>query len=94
MRVEPRVAVCHDIGGEAAGTVTGAMNTFGNLGGAVSPLVVGYALEWSSSWERPLIIGGLVYIVGGLLVLLVNPRQPLAAATVSTAQDAAPVSVR
>ena len=93
--LSPAWAVCHDIGGDAAGTVTGAMNTFGNLGGAVSPLVVGYALEWSNSWERPLIIGGLVYIVGGLLVLLVNPRQPLVApAAVTPGQDAAPVSVR
>jgi ACS family glucarate transporter-like MFS transporter len=70
-------AICHDIGGEAAGRVTGAMNTFGNLGGALSPLVVGYALEGGSSWERPLLIGGAVYIVGGLLTLVVNPRKRL-----------------
>ena len=79
MCLSPAWAVCHDIGGDGAGTVTGAMNTFGNLGGAVSPLVVGYALEWWISWERPLMIGGAVYIVGGLLILLINPRIPLVA---------------
>ena len=36
-------AMCHDIGGRNAGIVTGAMNTWGNIGGALSPLVVGYA---------------------------------------------------
>lgn len=55
------------------------MNTFGNLGGALSPLVVGYALEWFQSWHMPLIIGGIVYIIGGALTLLVNPRKPLGA---------------
>ena len=53
------------------------MNTFGNLGGALSPLVVGYTLDWWGSWQTPLLIGGGVYIVGGLLTLLVNPRKPL-----------------
>ena len=37
-------AMCHDIGGPRAGTVAGAMNTVGNIGGAISPLVVGYTV--------------------------------------------------
>lgn len=77
MCLSPSWAMCHDIGGDAAGTVSGAMNTFGNLGGALSPLVVGYALEWLHSWQTPLLIGGGVYILGGLLTLLVNPEKPL-----------------
>lgn len=72
-------AICHDIGGEAAGRVTGAMNTFGNLGGALGPLVVGYTLEWWGSWHTPLLVGGGVYILGGMLTLLVNPRKQLVA---------------
>src|SRR5262249_16347061 len=36
-------AVCLDIGRDSAGTVTGCMNTFANLGGAIAPLVMGYA---------------------------------------------------
>jgi MFS family permease len=78
MCLSPLWAVCHDIGGDAAGTVTGAMNTFGNLGGALSPLVVGYALEWWHAWHTPLLIGGGVYILGGLLTLFVNPTKRLA----------------
>jgi len=76
--LSPAWSTCHDIGGHAAGTVTGAMNTFGNLGGALSPLVVGYVLEWGGGWQTPLFIGGGVYIAGGLLTLLVDPREKLA----------------
>jgi MFS family permease len=76
--LSPSWAICHDIGGQGAGTVTGYMNTFGNIGGAISPLVVGYTLEWWGSWETPLLIGGGVYILGGLLTLAINPRRPLA----------------
>ena len=36
-------AVCLDIGRGHAGVVTGCMNTFSNLGGVLTPLVVAYA---------------------------------------------------
>ena len=36
-RVSSCWAICHDIGGRNAGIVTGAMNTWGNIGGALSP---------------------------------------------------------
>lgn len=36
--VAPAWAACLDIGGQHAGVVTGAMNTFGNLGGTALPL--------------------------------------------------------
>ncbi len=49
-------SICHDVGGERAGTVTGAMNTVGNIGGAISPLVVGYAVQWWNSWTIPFLI--------------------------------------
>jgi ACS family glucarate transporter-like MFS transporter len=72
-------AICHDIGGEAAGRVTGAMNTFGNLGGALTPLVVGYTLQAGLGWETPLLIGGAIYILGGILTLFIDPRRMLVA---------------
>lgn len=71
-------AICHDVGGDAAGTVTGCMNTFGNIGGALSPLVVGYAVKWWSSWAIPLVIASVVSVIGGLLTLLIDTRRKLA----------------
>ena len=56
--VSPAWAACLDIGGAHAGVVTGAMNTFGNLGGALSPVVVGLCLERWHSDDAPLMTGG------------------------------------
>jgi MFS family permease len=83
-------AICHDVGGERAGTVTAAMNTFGNIGGAISPLVVGYAVQWYNSWTVPFFITAAVYVAGGILTLLINPRKPLMR-QVSTELGAAPL---
>jgi len=68
-------AMCHDIGGRYAGIVTGAMNTWGNIGGALSPLVVGYAVGWWSSWTIPFYITAGVYFFGAICTLLVDPRK-------------------
>jgi ACS family glucarate transporter-like MFS transporter len=68
-------AMCHDIGGRYAGIVTGAMNTWGNIGGALSPLVVGYAVGWWNSWTIPFYITAGVYFFGAVCTLLVDPRK-------------------
>ena len=70
-------SICHDVGGDRAGTVTGAMNTFGNIGGALSPLVVGYAVQWWSSWTLPFVITAGVYVLGGVLTALIDPTKKL-----------------
>jgi MFS family permease len=70
-------AMCHDIGGARAGTVGGAMNTVGNIGGAISPLVVGYTVQWWNSWTLPFFITAGVYVAGGILTLLIDPTRPL-----------------
>jgi nitrate/nitrite transporter NarK len=78
--LSPSWAMCHDIGGDAAGAVTGAMNTLGNLGGAISPLVVGYSVQLWGSWTTPLVVTAVIYVIGGVLTLTVNPSRPLRAA--------------
>lgn len=70
-------SMCHDVGGESAGTVSGAMNTFGNIGGAISPLVVGYAVQWWSSWTVPFYVTAGVYVLGGALTFLIDPTKRL-----------------
>lgn len=70
-------AVCHDIGGEAAGTVTACMNTFANFGGAIAPLAMGYAVQWAGSWTLPILVTGIVYVGGGLVALRIDPDQPV-----------------
>ena len=77
LSITPAWAVCHDIGGEYAGTVTGCMNTFANLGGAIAPVAMGYAVGLWSSWGIPIVITALIYISGGLIALLINPNERL-----------------
>ena len=68
-------AICHDIGGRNAGIVTGAMNTWGNIGGAISPLVVGYAVGWWNSWTVPFYITAGIYVFGAVCTFFVDPRK-------------------
>jgi ACS family glucarate transporter-like MFS transporter len=70
-------AICSDVGRESTGTVSGCMNTFANIGGALSPLVLGYTVQWWGSWVTPLLIASGVSVLGGLITLLIDPRNPL-----------------
>jgi MFS family permease len=51
------------------------MNTFGNLGGLVGPLVVGYMVERWASWTYPFYITAAVYVMGAMAWLAVNPHR-------------------
>jgi nitrate/nitrite transporter NarK len=70
-------AVCLDVGRRHAGVVTGAMNTFGNLGGMFAPLVVGYVVQRFGSWTVAFQVSAAVYAMGGLLWLLIDPTRRL-----------------
>jgi cyanate permease len=87
-------AICHDVAGGRAGTLSVAMNTFGNIGGAISPLVVGYTVQWWNSWTLPFFITAAVYIAGGVFTLLVNPNRGLWSAAVTAASSASAVPSR
>jgi MFS transporter, ACS family, glucarate transporter len=69
--------MCHDVAGDAAGTATACMNSFGNLGGAISPLVVGYSVQWWGSWSTPMFITAGVCALVGLLTLTIDPAKKL-----------------
>jgi MFS family permease len=70
-------AVCLDVGWRSAGVVTGVMNTFGNLGGVIGPLVVGLVVERWRSWTIPFHVAGVVYVIGGVMWLVINPNEPI-----------------
>src|SRR5262249_57129901 len=71
--VAPGWAVSVEVGGAHAGVVSGAMNMFGNLGGALSPLVIGFSLERFGSWRAPLLSVAALYLVAAVLWLRVGP---------------------
>ena len=53
------------------------MNTFGNLGGVMSPVVVGWCLTLWGSWEAPLYTVAGFYVFAALCWLGVDPLEPL-----------------
>jgi ACS family glucarate transporter-like MFS transporter len=81
--------VCLAIGGRHAGVVSGAMNTFGNLGGVTSPIVVGWCLTLWSSWEAPLYTVAALYVVAALCWLGVDPTKTLDVPSVGALERAA-----
>ena len=66
-------AVPIDIAPDHAGVITGCMNTLGNLGGLVGPLVVGIAVDRWQSWSFPFYVTALVYAGGALAWLAIDP---------------------
>jgi ACS family glucarate transporter-like MFS transporter len=70
-------AVCVEIGGRHAGVVSGAMNTFGNLGGTLSPVVVGLCLDKWNSWNAPLLTVAAFYLVAAASWLMIDPAEVL-----------------
>jgi nitrate/nitrite transporter NarK len=68
-----------DIAPQHAGVMTGWMNTLGNLGGFVGPLVVGYSLDRWQSWTIPFYLTAAIYALGALAWLFVDPEMPLVA---------------
>jgi len=71
-------AVCLDVGATHAGVVTGFMNTSGNLGGLIGPLVVGLMVERWQSWTYPFYVTAAVYVMGAVAWLWIDPRQRIA----------------
>jgi hypothetical protein len=55
------------------------MNTFGNLGGLLCPLVVGWAVERQHSWTLPFYITAAVYTAGAIAWLAIDPQRPIGA---------------
>jgi ACS family glucarate transporter-like MFS transporter len=66
-------SVCLDVGRRHAGVVTGCMNTFSNLGGVLTPLVVAYAVDRWQSWTFPFYVTAAVYAVGAVIWLTIDP---------------------
>jgi MFS family permease len=69
---------CMDVGGQYAGTLSGAMNMMGNLGGAVSPTVIGYILHWThDQWNITFYVSAAVYFIGVCIWRFIDPVTPL-----------------
>jgi MFS transporter, ACS family, glucarate transporter len=73
--VAPAWAVCLDMSDDHAGVVSGAMNMFGNLGGTLSPIVVGMCVKRLHSWPIALATVAVLYVIAAVLWLAVDPTE-------------------
>ena len=70
-------AACMDVGGKYVGTLSGTMNMMGNLGGFVSPIVIGYIIQYTNNWNLTFYVTAAVYIAGAICWLATDPVTPL-----------------
>jgi len=68
---------CLDIGGRRSGAVSAAMNTSGQVGSILSPILVAAVVRRFSDWSAPLYLAGVLFLLGALCWLWVDPTRPV-----------------
>jgi len=72
-------AVCLDVGKRYAGSITGMMNTAGQIGSFLSSVTFGYFVSAFHSYDLPLIPIGFMLLVSASQWLRIDPTQELPA---------------
>ena len=68
---------CVDIGGRRSGAVSAAMNTSGQVGSILSPILVAVVVQRFSQWSAPLYVTGVLFLLGALCWVWVDPTKPV-----------------
>jgi MFS family permease len=69
---------CLDIAGPHAGLVTAAMNSAGQVGAVLSPIILPLFLDQAQpDWTTPLVIAGVLFLAGASCWLFVDPARPI-----------------
>lgn len=72
-------AMTQTLSGSAAGSWTGIQNCVGNMGGVISPLVAGWSVGQTGSYQTAFYVAAIVMLAGSLgYGLLVGPIEPVA----------------
>jgi ACS family glucarate transporter-like MFS transporter len=72
--------VCIDIGGNHSGVVSAAMNTAGQVGGFLCPIVVTGIVERYHLWSAPIYLMAGLFLLGTIAWLTLDPRERVFAA--------------
>ena len=71
-------AACMDVGGAHAGSLSGAMNMWGNIGGALCPFVIGVILKATdNNWNLTFYVSAAIYLLGIVCWKFLDPVTPL-----------------
>ncbi|HZT29613.1 MAG TPA: MFS transporter [Bryobacteraceae bacterium] len=71
-------AIPLDIGADFAGSVSAVMNTWGNIGGAISPTVLAYLVR-GYGWDVPFVVAASLCVVAALLFLKIDATRRIQA---------------
>ena len=71
-------ASCMNMGGRYVGTLSGMMNMVGNMGGFLSPIVLGYVVGGTGNWNITFYVSAGIYVLGALCWWFLDPVTPLA----------------
>lgn len=70
-------ALCIDLGKRQAGTLSGAMNTAGNIGGFCCGILFGELVQQSGNYNLPLYMIAVMLIISAVLFAFINPEKPI-----------------
>lgn len=70
-------ALCIDLGKQHAGTLSGAMNTAGNIGGFCCGILFGQLVQDSGDYNLPLYMIAVMLIISAVLFAFINPEKPI-----------------
>ena len=70
-------ALCIDLGKQHAGTISGAMNTAGNLGGFCCGILFGQLVQSSGNYNLPLYMIAAMLLISAFLFSLINPTKQI-----------------
>jgi MFS transporter, ACS family, glucarate transporter len=66
-----------EVGRNHVGVVGATMNSAGNLAAMLNPLIVAYSVQWFASWNLPLYLMGVLFLIGAVCWTLVDPKRPV-----------------
>jgi nitrate/nitrite transporter NarK len=69
---------CLDIAGPHAGVVSACMNTAGQVGGFLSPIILTVMVNQFGDWNIALRLSGALFLVGAVCWLFIDPRRQIA----------------
>ena len=64
-----------DIGREHSAVVGATMNTAGQIGAVISPILVAKSVEWFNDWNFPLMLLSGLFGIGAVCWLFIDPRR-------------------
>jgi ACS family glucarate transporter-like MFS transporter len=72
----PAWATAIELGGRNSAVLSATMNTAGQIGGILSPIVLAYIVDRLGNWSMPLHILSALYLIAAICWIFINPSAP------------------